>query len=44
MQSGLVKVKDGLLEFETQIQLPIHLMGWERSDNTLVELNLEFSF
>ena len=43
MQSGLGKTNKWVLEFETQDTGINPLMGWETSDNTLSELNLEFS-
>ena len=43
MQSGKGKTKNWLLIFKSNKNKGINpLMGWERSDNTLSELNLEF--
>ena len=43
MQSGKGKTKSWLLKFKSDKKKGINpLMGWERSDNTLSELNLEF--
>ena len=42
MQSGKGKQKKWLLEFETRDSKPSPLMGWETSDDTLGEVNLEF--
>ena len=43
MQSGLGKSDKWLLEFKTNDPTINPLMGWESSDDTLSELNLEFS-
>ena len=43
MQSGLGKIDKWILEFETKDNSVNPLMGWESSDDTLSELNLEFS-
>ena len=43
MQSGLGKNDIWILEFETKDPTKNPLMGWESSDDTLGELNLEFS-
>ena len=43
MQSGLGKTDRWLLEFKINDPTINPLMGWESSDDTLSELNLEFS-
>ncbi len=43
MQSGLGKSSKWILEFETRDPTRNPLMGWESSNDTLSELNLEFS-
>ena len=43
MQSGLGKSNKWILEFETRNPTRNPLMGWESSNDTLSELNLEFS-
>ena len=43
MQSGLAKTNKWILEFKTKDPTTNPLMGWESSDDTLTELNLEFS-
>ena len=43
MQSGLGKTLKWTLEFETRDPTTNPLMGWESSNDTLSELNLEFS-
>ena len=43
MQSGLKKIDKWLLEFITNDTSINPLMGWESSDDTYSELNLEFS-
>ena len=43
MQSGLGKSGKWLLEFKTNNPTINPLMGWESSNDTLSELNLEFS-
>ena len=43
MQSGQGKSRKWILEFETNDPTTNPLMGWESSDDTLSELNLEFS-
>ncbi len=43
MQSGLGKSDKWLLDFKTNDPTINPLMGWESSDDTLSELNLEFS-
>ena len=43
MQSGLGKSSKWVLEFETNDPTTNPLMGWESSDDTLSEINLEFS-
>ncbi len=43
MQSGLKKFDKWILEFITNDPGVNPLMGWESSDDTLSELNLEFS-
>ena len=43
MQSGQGKSYKWILEFETNDPTTNPLMGWESSDDTLSELNLEFS-
>ena len=43
MQSGLGKIDKWVLEFKTKDPTKNPLMGWESSDDTLSELNLEFS-
>ena len=43
MQSGLGKTAKWLLQFETRDPTTNPLMGWESSDDTLSELDLEFS-
>ena len=43
MQSGQGKTYKWILEFETNDPTTNPLMGWESSDDTLSELNLEFS-
>ena len=43
MQSGKGKTKNWLLKFKSDKKLEFNpLMGWDRSDNTIFELNLEF--
>ena len=43
MQSGQGKSYKWILEFETNDPTTNPLMGWESSDDTFSELNLEFS-
>ena len=43
MQSGLKKIDKWFLEFITNDTSINPLMGWESSDDTYSELNLEFS-
>ena len=43
MQSGLGKNDKWVLEFETKDPTKNPLMGWESSNDTLSELDLEFS-
>mgnify|MGYP001465471550 FL=1 len=43
MQSGQGKSRKWILEFETNDPTTNPLMGWESSNDTLSELNLEFS-
>ena len=43
MQSGLGKTVKWLLQFETKDPTSNPLMGWESSNDTLSELDLEFS-
>jgi len=43
MQSGLGKTVKWILEFETRDPTTNPLMGWESSNDTLSELDLEFS-
>jgi len=43
MQSGMGKTLKWILEFETNDPTINPLMGWESSNDTLSELNLEFS-
>ena len=43
MQSGKGKSYKWVLEFETRDPTRNPLMGWESSNDTLSELNLEFS-
>ena len=43
MQSGWGKSYKWILEFETRDPTRNPLMGWESSNDTLSELNLEFS-
>ena len=43
MQSGLGKSDKWILEFETKDPTKNPLMGWESSNDTLSELDLEFS-
>ena len=43
MQSGMGKTLKWILEFETKDPTINPLMGWESSNDTLSELNLEFS-
>ena len=43
MQSGRGKSYKWVLEFETRDPTRNPLMGWESSNDTLSELNLEFS-
>ena len=43
MQSGLAKTNKWVLEFKTKDPTRNPLMGWESSDDTYSELNLEFS-
>ena len=43
MQSGFGKVKNWVLEFETNDTFANSLMGWESSDDTLGEVKLKFS-
>ena len=42
MQSGTKKFKKWILKFNTKDKGVNPLMGWESSDDTLDELNLEF--
>ena len=42
MQSGLGKINKWILEYETKDPTINPLMGWESSDDTYSELNLEF--
>ncbi len=43
MQSGMAKSNKWIIEFNTKNSSISPLMGWESSDDTLSELNLEFS-
>ena len=43
MQSGIKKYDKWILEFITKQTSINPLMGWESSDDTLSELNLQFS-
>ena len=43
MQSGLGKNNKWIIEFITNDPTTNPLMGWESSDDTMSELNLEFS-
>ena len=43
MQSGMAKSNIWIIEFNTKNSSVSPLMGWESSDDTLSELNLEFS-
>ena len=43
MQSGMAKSTRWIIEFYTNNSTINPLMGWESSDDTLGELNLEFS-
>jgi NADH dehydrogenase (ubiquinone) Fe-S protein 4 len=43
MQSGVAKSNKWIIEFYTNNSTINPLMGWESSDDTLSELNLEFS-
>ena len=43
MQSGLGKIENWILEFETENTGINPLMGWESSADTLSEVKLEFS-
>ena len=43
MQSGLLKTKEWVLEYIVYNEQINPLMGWESSDDTLSELNLEFT-
>ena len=43
MQSGLGKLDNWILEFETNDPTKNPLMGWESSNDTLSELKLEFN-
>jgi len=43
MQSGLAKSNKWIIEFYTSDSTINPLMGWESTDDTLSELNLEFS-
>ena len=43
MQSGLGKIDNWVIKFETVNTGVNPLMGWESSSNTLSQLNLEFS-
>ena len=43
MQSGMAKSNIWIIEFNTKNSSISPLMGWESSDDTLSELNLEFS-
>ena len=43
MQSGVAKSNIWIIEFYTNNSTINPLMGWESSDDTLSELNLEFS-
>ena len=43
MQSGLAKSNKWIIEFYTNDSTINPLMGWESTDDTLSELNLEFS-
>ena len=43
MQSGLAKNNKWILEFKTKDPTKNPLMGWESSNDTLSELDLEFS-
>ena len=43
MQSGKGKSKNWVLKFETKDNKFISFMGWESGDDTLKEVNLEFS-
>jgi len=43
MQSGMAKSNKWIIEFYTNNSTINPLMGWESSDDTFSELNLEFS-
>jgi hypothetical protein len=43
MQSGVAKFNKWVIEFYTNDSTTNPLMGWESSDDTFSELNLEFS-
>ena len=43
MQSGMAKSNKWIIEFYTNDSTINPLMGWESSDDTFSELNLEFS-
>ena len=43
MQAGVAKSNKWIIEFYTNNSTINPLMGWESSDDTLSELNLEFS-
>ena len=43
MQSGVAKFNKWVVEFYTNDSTTNPLMGWESSDDTFSELNLEFS-
>ena len=43
MQSGVAKFNKWVIEFYTNDSTTNPLMGWESSDDTFYELNLEFS-
>ena len=43
MQSGLGKTDKWIMDFETKDPTTNPLMGWESSNDTLSELDLEFS-
>ena len=42
MQSGRIKSKKWILEFETEENAVYPLMGWESSSDTMSEVKLEF--
>ena len=42
MQSGRIKSKKWILEFETEENAVYPLMGWEASSDTMSEVKLEF--